>query len=150
MPDNDVSPLFSMPLLVAGQAQKEITHNEALVVIDALIAGSTLAAGLNAPATSPQPGQCWLVGESPSGAWSGQARALAIWTFGGWRFVQMPLGSVIRVGTSRVSFRRTESGWVAPPHLAAPSGGTVMDSECRIALNQVITALETAGITSPS
>ena len=31
------SPRFDLPLLAVSQAQKEITHNEALILIDALL-----------------------------------------------------------------------------------------------------------------
>lgn len=150
MPESQTTPIMGLPMLVAGQAQKEITHNEALVMIDALVAGMAVAGGVNTPAAQPQPGQCWLVGDSPTGPWSGRAGALAIWTVGGWRFAQLPVHSVIRVGAAAVQYRRTPTGWAPPATILDPAGGTVIDSECRIAVNQLIAAAKIAGITSDS
>ena len=39
------------------------------------------------PPASPAIGACYIVGTSPTGAWSGHALALAGYTAGGWRFV---------------------------------------------------------------
>ena len=42
---SDVTPHLGLPLLAAGQAQKHVTHNEALTLLDAL---AQLAAGRDA------------------------------------------------------------------------------------------------------
>lgn len=42
--------------------------------------------GRNDPPAAPVSGDCYIVGAAPSGAWSGQARALACFTDSGWRF----------------------------------------------------------------
>ena len=62
---------FALPLLHAGQAQKELFHNEALVLADGLLQPCVEALGLDTPPPSPAPGQCWIVGDSPTGAWAG-------------------------------------------------------------------------------
>lgn len=67
------------PLLAAGQAQKEITHNEALTLADALISGAVEAGPLNAPPSAPTPGQMWIVGDNPSGV---GRRQRGNWHFG--------------------------------------------------------------------
>ena len=38
-----------LPLLTAGQAQKEVTHNEALLLLDLLVHASVQSAGLTSP-----------------------------------------------------------------------------------------------------
>lgn len=68
-----------------AQAQKEITHDEALVLIDALLAGTVYGLSNDPAALSPQPGETWIIGSSPSGAWSGQAHRIAVFSAGGWR-----------------------------------------------------------------
>ena len=88
MSDGSTSARLGLPLLAPGQAQKEMTHNEALAAIDLALAASVRAVGLDAPPLSPTPGESWIVGASPTGAWAGQAGALAGWTAGGWRFVR--------------------------------------------------------------
>lgn len=46
-----------------------------------------LEVGRNAPPASPAPGDCYVIGSAPTGDWAGQAKALAGYTEGGWRFV---------------------------------------------------------------
>ena len=49
----DATPRWGLPLLFAGQAQKEIFHNEALMLVDALLHGRVESADLGAPPTDP-------------------------------------------------------------------------------------------------
>ena len=44
-----------------------------------------------APA-SPADGQCFIIGSAPTGAWAGQAKAIAGYAAGGWRFVAAVAG----------------------------------------------------------
>lgn len=52
-----------LPMLAVSQAQKEITHNEALVLVDALL-HPIIEDRLSIPpvATVADIGKCWLVG----------------------------------------------------------------------------------------
>jgi len=84
------TPRLAMPLLAAGQAGKELAHNEALFRLDMLVQPAVVGVGTDVPPLAPTVGQCWIVGSSPSGAWAGQAGAIACWTAGGWRFA-MPV-----------------------------------------------------------
>lgn len=83
---DDTSARFGLPLLAAGQAGKELTHNEALARLELLVQPAVVALGVNVPPAAPKLGECWVVGPEPRGAWVGQAHALAGWTAGGWRF----------------------------------------------------------------
>ncbi|MFX4817188.1 DUF2793 domain-containing protein, partial [Acinetobacter baumannii] len=53
---------LALPLLAAGQAQKEMFHNEALALIDLALAAAVESVGLNTPPATPEDGQCWIVG----------------------------------------------------------------------------------------
>ena len=145
MTENALSARFSLPLLIAGQAQKEVTWNESLALIDALMAMRVESAGENAAPAAPLPGQCWIVGDAPTGAWTGAAGKAAISTVGGWRFVPMPLFSVVCVGSNGQVWRKLPGGWSALSVPAAPSGGTTIDVECRAALAAILTLLGKAG-----
>lgn len=137
---------FSMPLLHAAQAQKEITHNEALVLVDALLP-RTARALLDDPASlSPQPGEAWIVGSAPVGPWSGQAARIAIFTEGGWRFATAPSGLELLDEAASVHRRFDGSLWVAYPAISAPTGGAVVDVEARAVLALVLDALRQAGL----
>ncbi|MFM6853487.1 MAG: DUF2793 domain-containing protein [Sphingopyxis sp.] len=146
MADDLRSARFQFPFLAAGQSQKEMTHNEALALLDAAVAPAAQAAGQNTPPATPTTGQAWLVGAVPTGLWAGHAQHLAIWTAGGWRFVDMPAGAMVAVGGGAQRWVRVASGWRAPALLAAPAGGTTVDTQCRTALNNLVSALVESGI----
>jgi hypothetical protein len=80
------TPRLGLPLLAAGQAQKHVTHNEALLLLDALAQLAVADRGRDAPPADPAEGGRWIVGAAPAGAWAGQAGAVAIRLDGGWTF----------------------------------------------------------------
>ena len=161
----EVTPRLSLPLLQAGQAQKEALHNEAITMLDALTCGLIESIGDNAPPPSPAPGQAWIVGPAPMGEWAGNAQSVAIWTIGGWRFAPPREGMSFRLRTSSVRIERTASEWsdgslpvarlmidgqqVVGPRLSgitSPSGGVTIDTEARTAIDAIIVALKTHGL----
>jgi len=75
-----------LPLIAAGQSQKHVTHNEALLRLDALVQLAILAFGQNAPPLSPVAGNRYIVGSTPSGDFVGQAGSLASFDGLSWRF----------------------------------------------------------------
>jgi hypothetical protein len=77
---------LALPYIEAAQAQKHVTHNEALRGLDALVQLAVLDRDLSSPPVGPAEGQRWIVGSSPSGAWAAHANEVAAWQDGGWRF----------------------------------------------------------------
>jgi len=55
------TPRFGLPFLFSGQAQKEVSVNEAHALADMLL-HPCIAGELAAPPASPSAGDCWLVG----------------------------------------------------------------------------------------
>jgi hypothetical protein len=156
---------LGLPLLQAGQAQKEFTHNEALTAIEALVQPVAQTLGDNAPPASPAPGQCWIVGTAPSGDWDGQNGALAMWTEGGWRFTPAFEGMTIWIASANLWAHRLAGLWetgvarvtslsiggvqVVGPRQSAittPNGGTTIDTEARAAITAVILTLRAHGL----
>src|SRR3546814_21161687 len=78
----ETSTRLALPLLNPGQAQKEMTHNEALTLLDLTLGAFVRDIGVAEPPAAPAIGDCWLIGAAPVGAWAGQAHALAGWTAG--------------------------------------------------------------------
>ncbi len=140
-----MSARLGLPLLAAGQAQKDVTHNEALTLVDAAIAPVVVAVGTIAVPVAAVAGDCWIVGTGAGGAWTGQAGALAVQTGGGWRFVDLPQGAMVTERASGARWLRTASGWQAPATIAGPSGGAVVDAEARAALTELLNALSARG-----
>jgi hypothetical protein len=148
MPDplifDTASPRFGLPLLYAGQAQKEAFVNEAHALTDALI-HCAIEAEATAPPATPVDGTSWLVGPSPTGAWAGQAGKLACRQAGNWLFATPRDG--MRVLNKATGQERFYFGtWQAPATPAAPSGGTTVDVEARTAITSLINALRYVGV----
>ncbi len=80
------TPLLGLPLMESSQAQKHITHNEALLLLDAAIHLSAVSRSLSVAPGAPADGDRYLVGISPSGAWTGHGGQLAVREAGSWRF----------------------------------------------------------------
>ena len=66
------TPNLGLPFILHGQAQKEVTHNEALIRLDALVHGSVRSRTLTTPPGSPANGERWIVPSGATGAWAGQ------------------------------------------------------------------------------
>lgn len=146
MTDTLATPRFSLPLLALAQAQKEVTHNEALTMIDALIHAAVEDGPLNVPPPAPGEGQCWLVGVAASGAWAGKAGALALWSAGGWRFTAPRAGMRAVRLTDGAWLRFDGSAWIEPATIASPTGGTTVDSQARSAIFALILLLDAQGL----
>jgi hypothetical protein len=152
---SESSARHGLPLLVAGQGQKDVTHNEAMILVDALLHPCIESLGRDEPPASPTLGQAWLLGDAPVGAWTGQGGALAVWTAGGWRFANPSAGTVL---VDRATGRRHalgDAGWeemlprpVPPLAIAAPDSGAVIDVEARDVLRSLIERFRALGFLS--
>ena len=80
------SPILGLPYIQAAQAQKHVTHNEALRVLDALVQLAVSDDDRTAPPASPTEGERHIVAAGATGAWAGQDGAIAIYETGTWRF----------------------------------------------------------------
>lgn len=80
------SPDLGLPYIASSQSQPEVTHNEALNLIAALLNG-VVDRGTNTPPGSPAAGDAYVVGTSPTGAWAGRANCVTIYSGTAWDFV---------------------------------------------------------------
>jgi hypothetical protein len=86
------TPNLSMPEIAGSQAQKHVTHNEALAVLDAVVQLSARTRKLTSPPGAPGQGVRWIVGSGATGAWAGKGKQIASWLDGGWTFYQPETG----------------------------------------------------------
>ena len=83
----DTSAILGLPYLMPSQAQKHVTHNEALARLDLLVQLRVEALEAETPPPAPEEGQIWGLGPAPTGAWAGQAGRLAAFANGAWLFL---------------------------------------------------------------
>lgn len=81
------TPHLALPLLAAAQAQKHITHNEAIASLDALVHLAVKERDRDNPPALPAEGDRYLVGTGGVGAFAGHAGAIALFDLGIWRFL---------------------------------------------------------------
>jgi hypothetical protein len=129
------------------QAQKEITHNEALVIIDALLHMAVEAALTVAPtATDNDIVKCWIINGTPTGAWANKAGQIACWIGGSWRFVLPHEGMGVWNKSTRRHSRFISGQWTTAPSVPNPTGGTAVDSEARAAIVAILQYFRLIGI----
>ncbi len=81
------TPNLGLPFIEGGQAQKHVTHNEALRILDAAIQVAVLDLDRTAPPPSPAEGERHAVALGATGAWTGHGNAIATWQDGAWAFL---------------------------------------------------------------
>ena len=80
------SPRLNLPYIAQSQAQKEITHNDALNLLDVTTQTSVIAIDFTPPG-SPANGDLYIIGgDTATGAWEGQENLLTGY-YDGWIFV---------------------------------------------------------------
>jgi Protein of unknown function (DUF2793) len=161
----DVTPRWELPQLFAGQAQKELFHNEALARIDMLLHGQVESADIAAPPASPAMGTCWIVAAGATGAWDGRDGAVAGWTEGGWRFAAPQAGLCLWVSDRGHAMQHDGTAWqdaavrddgvyiggvqvvgARSAAIAEPVGGSSVDSEARSAIAAILEAMRSHGL----
>ena len=135
---------FDLPLLFAGQTQKEGFVNETFARIDALLHGA-IEGEQAVPPTTPSDGQAWLVASGASGDWTGQAGKIAARQAGNWLFA-IPRDGMKLLNRASGQEIRYAGIWKAASRPPSPSGGTFVDAEARSAIASILTALTVAGI----
>lgn len=119
------TPNLSLPLVAAAQAQKHVTVNEALLLLDALASLRLESVLETAPPGSPADGDRYAVPAGASGAWSGHAGEIAVRIGGGWVFRAPTLGQVGYVADeARLAVFRPGLGW-ASALAASPNGASL-------------------------
>ena len=78
---------LQLPFIAASQAQKHVTHNEALVRLDALVQLAVLDRDLTVPPSAPADGARYIIAAGATGLWAGKAGQIAHWTDGLWDYL---------------------------------------------------------------
>ncbi len=77
---------LQLPYILAAQAQKHVTHNEAVRMLDAIVQLSVLDRDLGVAPAAPVDGDRYIITAGASGDWSGKDNNIAAWQDGAWMF----------------------------------------------------------------
>jgi len=102
-----------LPYILAAQAQKHVTHNEALRKLDALVQISIVDRDLATPPASSSEGARYIVAASPIGAWTGHSNEIAAWQDGAWAFYAPRTGWLAWIEDEATPVAWNGTAWVA-------------------------------------
>ncbi|HEX3708581.1 MAG TPA: DUF2793 domain-containing protein [Pseudolabrys sp.] len=104
------TPRLSLPAIEAAQAQKHVTHNEALALLDALTQLTVESSTLTAPPGSPAEGACYIPAAGATGAWSGWDGQIAAYD-DGWSLIAPVPGLKAWVRDERATVTYEDAVW---------------------------------------
>lgn len=132
---SNTTPRLSLPLIAPAQAQKHVTHNEALLAIDSLV-HLTARDCRNAPDPAPTEGSRHVVGTAPTGAFAGHRDAVATFEDGTWRFDHPATGWIIWLSDEAAGLVYDGTAWrdLKPRRADRLGIGTPADETNRLAV----------------
>lgn len=147
MPDD--TDILSLPLILPNQAQKHVTHNEALAVLDVIVQLAVINRDQTAPPALAAIGDRHIVPVGATADWAGQEGRIAVFTETGWQF-HVPLpgwqARVIAEGETAVF---DGLAWVAPSQGSATFAelgiSASADSTNRLTVSSAATLFNHAG-----
>lgn len=127
------TPKLGMPELSVSQASKEITHNQALAILDQT-SQLTVVSRTNTPPGSPTNGAAYIVTATATGAWTGKESQIAFWlsSVGAWQFIVAANGWLAWSNADSKTYRRESGSWVE----LASGGGSFTGGTLSTALNE--------------
>ena len=111
---SDTTTHLGLPFILAAQAQKHVTHNEALRLLDAMVQLSVLDRTRTTPPASPAEGDRHLVAAGATGLWAGWDLDIAFWVDGAWIRLAPRTGWLTWVAAEGLILVWTGSAWTVP------------------------------------
>jgi len=105
------TPNLHLPFIEGSQAQKHVTHNEALRILDAAIQIAVTDLTRTSPPLTPAAGERHVVASGATGTWAGHANAIATWQDGAWAFLAPSAGWCVWSIADNVVFVFDGSHW---------------------------------------
>jgi len=96
---SDITANLSLPYILPSQAQKHVTHNEAIRRLDALVQMAVLSATQTVPPATPADGDRYILPAGSTGVWAGQDGMLAVFEENTWVFYTPKAGWSVWVST---------------------------------------------------
>ena len=118
------TPTLGLPLLEPSQAQKHVTVNEALSLIDGLTQLSLMSRSLALPPVAALEGDAYLVATGSVNEWNGHAGKIALFANGGWVFVVPKAGWRAWIVDEFLGLTYDGGGWRGGLLALSPNGAT--------------------------
>lgn len=149
---SESSHVLGLPYIQPAQAQKHVTHNEAIRVRDALVQLSFADRNQTTPPASPAAGDRHIVPTAASGAWAGEDGSIAVFEDAAWAFYPPQDGWQAVVRNEGVTLIWNGSNWAAPAidatafqNVDSVGVNTTADATNRLAVSSDATLLSHAG-----
>lgn len=84
---SQTSPILNLPYIQPAQAQKHVTHNEAIAALEIAVQLSVQAHTVSTPPTAPSLGARYIVPAGGGASWGASAGDVAVWDGSGWNFI---------------------------------------------------------------
>ena len=110
-PTGEQSEILGLPYILPSQAQKHVTHNEAIQMLDALVQLGVRDDALSEPPTVPVPGDRYIVGADATGLWENREGEVAAWQGGAWHFYLPREGWLAHVARDDRMVRYRDNAW---------------------------------------
>ena len=114
---SDVSAVLALPYIQPSQAQKHVTHNEALRLLDVIVQLAVLDRSRTAAPVPAAVGERHIVAAGAAGDWAGQDGTIAVFDLEGWVFFAPQPGWRAEVLAESCGVVFDGAGWVAPGDL---------------------------------
>ena len=107
---SDTTTILNLPFILPAQAQKHVTHNEALKRLDVVTQLSVKSRSLSAPPLA-QDGDRYIVADAASGDWAGKEGWIAHMDSGAWQFIAPGTGWRCWVEDENTLLASDGTGW---------------------------------------
>ncbi len=132
------TPNLELPYIQPAQAQKHVTHNEAIRKLDALVHIGIVSRTLSQPPQTAGEGARYIVGVGAIESWQDQSGNVAAFQDGGWNFYEPQTGWVAWVEDEALLVVHTGGNWQAvvadTPQLSELGINTDADGTNRLAV----------------
>ncbi len=143
------SPNLTLPYLDAAQAQKHVTHNDALRILDALVQPAVLSRVLTVPPLTPADGDRYIVPGAATGVWAAQTGKIAAYQDGAWAFYGPRTGWIVWVVAESALLIYSGSAWGAAlgslQNIPLAGVNTTADATNKLAVKSSATLFDNVG-----
>ncbi|MEQ1648135.1 MAG: DUF2793 domain-containing protein [Hyphomicrobiaceae bacterium] len=143
----DTSPNLALPYIAAAQAQKHVTHNEAIRTLDAIVQLSVADRNVATPPANPVNGQRYIIAAAPTGLWALKANNIAAYQDDNWTYYTPSEGWLSWVSAEEIIVAWNGTAWVPA---ASSSSAALVNPTPLVGVNATADAANRLAVSSPA